>query len=94
VIGLGTLAVILLVYFGRVRFRGGLPGGFVAVALGTAFAWIMGLAPTGGTPAGPGLHLPLPVLDELVTAFRGGYWLTYFDPEDENFCAHACSTSA
>ena len=45
IIGLGTLAIILLVYFGRVRFRGGLPGGLVAIALGTAFAWLTGLAP-------------------------------------------------
>ena len=34
VVGLTTLGVILLVYFGRVRFRGGIPGGVVAVALG------------------------------------------------------------
>jgi len=78
VIGLGTLAVIFLVYFGRVSFRGGLPGGFVAVALGVAFAWATGLAPTGPTPASPALHLPLPVLGELWTALSGHYLLGYF----------------
>jgi AGZA family xanthine/uracil permease-like MFS transporter len=78
VIGLGTLAIILVVYFGRVRFRGGLPGGFVAIALGVAFAWATHLAPVGAAPSPPGLHPPLPVLAELVTAFRGQYWLTYF----------------
>ncbi len=77
VIGLGTLAIILLVYFGRVRFRAGLPGGLVAVALGTAFAWITGLAPSG-TPGSASLHLPVPVLGELLRALRGDYWLTYF----------------
>ncbi len=78
VIGLGTLAVIFVVYFGRVSFRGGLPGGFVAVALGVAFAWLTGLAPTGPTPAPPALHLPLPVLGELFTALTGHYLLGYF----------------
>jgi AGZA family xanthine/uracil permease-like MFS transporter len=77
VIGLGTLAIVLLVYFGRVRFRGGLPGGLVAVALGTAFAWITGIAPVG-TPGTASLHLPVPVLGELYTALRGGWWLQYF----------------
>src|SRR4029079_6605233 len=36
VIGMTTLGLVLLVYFGRVRFRGGIPGGLVAVAVGTA----------------------------------------------------------
>jgi adenine/guanine/hypoxanthine permease len=78
IIGLGTLAIILLVYFGRVRFRGGLPGGFVAVALGGAFAWLTGLAPVGALPSPPAVHLPVPVLHELTAALRGGYWLQYF----------------
>jgi len=78
IIGLGTLAIILLVYFGRVRFRFGLPGGLVAVALGTTFAWLSGLAPVGALPAGAALHLPVPVLGELFAALRGDYWLTYF----------------
>lgn len=77
IIGLGTLAIILLVYFGRVRFRFGLPGGLVAVVLGTGFAWATGLAPTG-SPGGVSVHLPVPVLGELFAALRGDYWLTYF----------------
>jgi adenine/guanine/hypoxanthine permease len=77
VIGLGTLAVIFVVYFGRMVFRGGIPGGFVAVALGVAFAWITGLAPVGAVPPSPALHLPIPVLAELATAFRGQYLLAY-----------------
>lgn len=77
IIGLGTLAIILLVYFGRVRFRFGLPGGLVAVVLGTGFAWATGLAPSG-SPGGVSVHLPVPVLGELFAALRGDYWLTYF----------------
>ena len=77
VIGLGTLAIVLLTYFGRVRFKGGVPGGLVAVALGTAFAWASGIAPVG-TPGSAALHLPVPVLGELLTALSGHYWLSYF----------------
>jgi len=78
VIGLGTLAVIFLVYFGRVSFRGRVPGGFVAIALGVVFAWLSGLAPVGAVPPPPALHLPVPTLGELLAAFRGPYLVTYF----------------
>lgn len=37
------LAIILITYFSRVRFPLGLPGGFVAVVLGTIVAWVMPL---------------------------------------------------
>lgn len=37
------LAVVLLVYFSHVRFPLGLPGGFVAVVLGTGLAWGLSL---------------------------------------------------
>jgi AGZA family xanthine/uracil permease-like MFS transporter len=77
-VGLVTLGVILLTYFGRVKFKGGLPGGLIAVALGTAIAWITGMAPVGEAPAqGLSLHLPVPVLGDLVQAFTGGHALTY-----------------
>lgn len=39
-IGLVPLAVVLATLFGRVRFIGGLPGGFLAVLAGTAIAWL------------------------------------------------------
>ncbi|MDP6934239.1 MAG: NCS2 family permease, partial [Myxococcota bacterium] len=54
VVGLSTFAVVSLVYFGRFRFHGGVPGGLVAVCLGTALAWGQGMAGTGPTPAPPG----------------------------------------
>lgn len=78
VIGLGTLAIILVVYFGRVRFRGNLPGGLVAVTLGVVYAWMSGLAPVGARPEGAGVHWPVPVFGDLVEALRGDYWRTYF----------------
>ena len=41
VLGLAVLAVVLITYFGRVRLP--LPGGLLAVLLGLALAWSMGL---------------------------------------------------
>ena len=78
VVGLSTLAVVQLGYFGRVRFRGGLPVGLVAVVLGTALAWGTGLAPTGAPPPLPSLHWPLPVFGDLLAGLRGDFLLTYF----------------
>ncbi|MBX7082623.1 MAG: NCS2 family permease [Nannocystaceae bacterium] len=76
-VGLPTLGVVMLTYFGRVRFRGNLPGGLVAVAVGVALAWATGLAPVGAAPQGSGVHLPLPVAGELAAALSEGYVLTY-----------------
>ena len=77
VVGLSTLGVVMLTYFGGVRFRGGLPGGLVAVAVGTALAWLTGLAPGGPAPSSPAWHLPVPVLGDLVHGIVGGQLLPY-----------------
>ncbi len=78
IIGFTTLAIILLVYFGRVRFRGGLPGGLVAVALGTAIAWATGIAPVGNLPTGgAGFFPPVPVLGDVLASIGRGDLLAY-----------------
>ncbi len=77
IIGITTLGIILLVYFGRVRFRGGVPGGLVAVVLGTILAWITGVAPVGAVEADARLWLPVPVIGDLIAALSGGGWLAY-----------------
>lgn len=76
VVGLTTFGIVLLVYFGRVRFKVGLPGGFVAVAIGTALAWVTGLV-TWKSPPPPGLHLPNVFLADLLEPLRGREWLAY-----------------
>lgn len=77
-IGFTTLAIILLVYFGRVRFRGGLPGGLVAVGLGTAIAWATGIAPVGKLPeGGAGFFPPVPVLGDVLASLGRGDLLAY-----------------
>jgi AGZA family xanthine/uracil permease-like MFS transporter len=56
-VGLATLGVVLLTYFGRVRFKGASRAALVAVALGTLLAWLTGLAPHGPDPVRPaGAH--------------------------------------
>jgi AGZA family xanthine/uracil permease-like MFS transporter len=69
--------VVLATYFGRVRFKGGMPGGLVAVGIGTLLAWITGIAPGAGSSAPPALTLPVPVVSELVEALRAGDLVTY-----------------
>lgn len=77
VIGLSTLAIVILVYFGRRRFRGGLPGGLIAVLLGTLFAWIQGFAPVGPRPEmGLAFYPPWPLFTEVWTALASD-WLVY-----------------
>ncbi len=77
IVGLTTLGVILLAYFGRVHFKGGLPSGLIAVALGTLLAWLTKIAPVGDAPAGPSFHPPVPVLADFFASFHGEYWLRY-----------------
>ena len=81
VVGLVTLVLVFIVFFGRVRFRGGLPATLVVLMVGTALAWVTGLAPVGGPDARPlaNLHLyfPWPVPGELLAALGGGHIVAY-----------------
>ena len=76
-VGLTTLGIVILTYFGRVRFRGRIPGGMVAVALGTMVSWAIGIAPVGQRPPSPAYHLPVPVGDDLIASLSGGHLLPY-----------------
>lgn len=77
-IGLACLAVILVTYFGGVRFKGGLPGGLIAVLLGTLLAWIMGVAPDAAhEPSGVSMHLPIPIFSDIAALFDGKTWIAF-----------------
>src|SRR5512136_244239 len=78
VVGLVTLGVVLLTYFGHVRFKGRVPGGLVAVALGTVLAWTTGIAPAGPRPTWGGLALPVPALEAVARALRPDTLYAYF----------------
>ncbi|WP_293369917.1 NCS2 family permease [Nevskia sp.] len=76
-IGIVTLTVVLIGYFGRVKLRGGLPVGVVVVLLGIALGWTLGLAPTGPLPPPPKLSLPMPVLGALWQSLSVDQFLSY-----------------
>jgi len=77
VVGLTTLGIVMLTYFGRVRFKGRLPGGMIAVGVGTAISWLIGIAPQGPPPAGASFHAPVPVVGDLISAIGGGNLVPY-----------------
>jgi len=77
IVGLTTLGIVMLTYFGRVRFKGHIPGGMVAVAVGTILSWAIRIAPVGARPSPAGLHVPVPVVGDLVAALTGGHLLPY-----------------
>ncbi len=75
-VALAPLALVLVTYLSRVRWPGGLPGGLIAVAVGTALAWLIHLAGwSGGVDlggekllAGAGFHPPIPAVGDLLAA--------------------------
>jgi AGZA family xanthine/uracil permease-like MFS transporter len=78
VIGLTTLGIILLTYFGAVRFKGGIPGGLVAVGLGTAIAWLTGISPPKDMVIdSPNWYPPVPVIGHLMKGLADGQLWTH-----------------
>ncbi|MCQ4160656.1 hypothetical protein NON00_12040 [Roseomonas sp. GC11] len=80
VIGLVCFAIVLLAWFGGMRYPRGLPAGLVAIAFGMLVAWgaaALGLA-TGGRSlsalwaglSGIGFAVPLPAFDHVFGGFQ------------------------
>ncbi len=80
-VAMAPLAIVLVTYASRTRWPLGLPGGLLAVVVGTAIAWSLELAgaPGGvavgrfGDAPGPGLHPPIPVVGDLLHAFGSAH---------------------
>jgi AGZA family xanthine/uracil permease-like MFS transporter len=80
VIGVVCFAVILASWFGGVRYFGGVPGGLVAIALGTLIAWLssavgldyggLTLEKLGGSFAHFGFEVPLPAVGHVFSGFK------------------------
>ena len=80
VIGLTCFAIILLSWFGGVRYFKGAPAGLVAIAVGTVIAWgsnLFGLNYGGLSLAGLtgsftnfGFHIPLPAFGHVFSGFE------------------------
>jgi AGZA family xanthine/uracil permease-like MFS transporter len=80
VIGVVCFAVILANWFGGVRYFGGVPGGLVAIAVGTAIAWgsnLLGLDYGGltvtkllGSVSNFGFSFPIPAVGHVFGGFK------------------------
>jgi len=79
VIGLISLAIILGAWYGGVRYPGKVPGGLVAIAVGTALAWLgyvfglgsiinitMNPSAVGTAVGNVNLNIPLPVIGDVI----------------------------
>jgi AGZA family xanthine/uracil permease-like MFS transporter len=77
------LGAVLLTYFGRVRFPWGIPGGLVAVVLGTVLAWLTRLmqhdpALFALATSRVGFQPPVPIVGSLLRGFSEGHLITHF----------------
>lgn len=80
VIGLTCLAVILASWFGGVRYPRGVPGGAIAIAVGSALAWGasavgvhwggVGMDALSSSLSNFGLKYPTPAIPELMSGFK------------------------
>ena len=80
VIGVVCFAVILANWFGGVRYFGGVPGGLVAIAVGTLIAWgstaaglgygELTLAKLGASVSNFGFSVPLPAFNYTFDGFK------------------------
>src|ERR1035441_6077152 len=78
IVGLVTLGLVLLFYFGELKPRGGVPPALVVLAVGAALAWATGLAPGGRLTLGDiGWRLPVPAVADVLGGFAGGQILPY-----------------
>jgi AGZA family xanthine/uracil permease-like MFS transporter len=80
VIGVVCFAVILANWFGGVKYFGGVPGGLVAIAVGTVIAWgstafglgygDLTLAKLGASVSNFGFSVPIPALNYTFDGFK------------------------
>jgi AGZA family xanthine/uracil permease-like MFS transporter len=77
IVGLVTLGIILMTYFGRVRFKGGLPGGLIAVVVGALLAWATGIRPAEAEAVRMSFRPPVPVAADFIASFHVEYWARY-----------------
>ena len=76
-IGITTLGLTIVIYYGGVRLKFGLPVGFVALVIGTAIAWglffigepsVVAKAPLQTSALG--IYVPIPLFADLWAAFE------------------------
>jgi adenine/guanine/hypoxanthine permease len=80
IIALFPLAFILIQYFSKVRFPLGLPGGLIAVIVGTGLAWLLGYIDGGTTVTEDGVfHFSPPHFSggSMIDLIQSKYMLQY-----------------
>jgi adenine/guanine/hypoxanthine permease len=80
VIGVVCFAVILASWFGGVRYFGGVPGGLVAIAVGTVIAWVssgigldyggLTLNKLASSTTSFGFAVPIPAIGHVFSGFK------------------------
>jgi AGZA family xanthine/uracil permease-like MFS transporter len=77
-VGLVTLGVIFIGYFGKIKFPARIPTGLAALIVGVAFCWLGDLRQLDQAPAfETQLYLPIPVFGDLWQVISSGQWLDY-----------------
>ena len=81
IVGMVTIALVFLAYFGKVQFVGKIPATLIILFVGTSLCWIIGLAPVGAPEVSPwaevGIHFPKIVIFDLIPALSEGHVLPY-----------------
>ena len=80
VIGIVCFAIILVAWFGGVRYARGIPAGLVAIAAGMLIAWVstaiglgvggLSLAQLGAAFGSFGFSVPIPAVDHVFSGFQ------------------------
>jgi AGZA family xanthine/uracil permease-like MFS transporter len=77
-VGLVTLGVVLVSYFGKIKFPGGLPGGVVSLILGVLLCYATGQRDLQNMPSADwGLYLPVWCFGDVLAALDGEQALAY-----------------
>src|SRR5271169_5182247 len=78
IVGLVTLGLVMLFYFGELKPRGGVPPALVVLVVGAALAWATGLAPLGRLNlADVRWRFPAPAIADVLGGLAGGRILPY-----------------
>jgi len=77
-VGLVTLGIIFIGYFGKVSFPFRLPTGLVALIIGVAFCWLGDLRQLDQAPTWKfELFLPIPAITDIIAVLAQGKWLEF-----------------
>ena len=76
VVGLATLGLVFVFYFGGLKPKWGIPAALVILTVGVVLSWLTGIAPVGTAPtASLGAHLPVLVIRDVWLGMKSGLLL-------------------